>query len=53
MAVVIDKQQNDLQNMFFSDNAVGVSGVNNVENIDRIKGILNIIVDDINEGEGY
>jgi hypothetical protein len=49
VAVVIDKQQNDLQNMFFPDNAIGVSGVNNVENIEQIKGILNIIIDEINE----
>lgn len=49
VAVVIDKQQEDLQNMFFSDNAIGVSGVNNAENIEQIKDILNIIIDEINE----
>jgi len=49
VAIVIDKQQKDLQNMFFSDNAIGVSGVNNAENIEQIKDILNIIIDEINE----
>jgi hypothetical protein len=49
VAIVMDEQQKKLQDMFFSDNAIGVSGLNEEENFERIISILDIIVEEINE----
>ena len=49
VAIVMDEQQKKLHDMFFSDNAIGVDGLNEEVNIERIISILDIIVEEINE----
>ncbi|RPF55497.1 hypothetical protein [Aquisalibacillus elongatus] len=52
LAKVINEQQKYLSEMFYSDNAIALSGANEDENIKRIEEILEVIIEEINKNYG-